>query len=463
MSSRAFSRAAITRRLFNAPLAVMPDTAAIVLGAIGERLDVGQLFVASDGSSMTLPQLSELAADERAKIEARSRIDRVAPTRPAADLMMVYAGVAHIDIRGELVAENGIGPVSGFTGYDGICAQVASADADPDVRGLIYDIDCPGGEVASLFECVQQLMARRGTKPTRAIIRGVGCSAAYAIACCADEVTVHELGYAGSIGVIMMHVDFSQRLANDGIKVTLIAQGAHKADGNPFEPLPDEVKARYETLIATSYDRFVAHVADARGLDEKAVRAQQSRVFQGEEAVQAGLADKVMSWADSMSEFAEQVNGGGLNGRAARPAPGARTMKGSVMTTQTAAPADDTPVHTQAQMDAAVATAKADATTAERERISALAGLDSDSTISASLTKAISEGTSAGDYAIGLAQAAKAATATALEAAKTDAIKPDALPSGGAARGTGTGEKGNRGEAAVARFRGKIPGLPAKG
>ena len=130
------------------------------------------------------------------------------------------------------------------------------------------------------------------------------------------------------------------------------------------------------------------------------------------------------------------------------------------------APADDTPVHSQAAMDAAVATANADATTkattAERERVTALAALDSDSQISASLTQAISEGTSAGDYAIGLAQTAKAATATALEAAKAEAVKPGDLPRGGAARGNGADAPVNRGEAAVARFRGRIPGLPAK-
>lgn len=132
------------------------------------------------------------------------------------------------------------------------------------------------------------------------------------------------------------------------------------------------------------------------------------------------------------------------------------------MSQEHAAPAGDEPVHTQAALDAAVATASANATsaatTAERERFSALVELDSESTLSASLTEAISEGTSAGDYAIALARENKAAIATAAEAAKTDAAKPTELPSGSAA----VGAKPNRGQAAVDRFRGKIPGLPAK-
>lgn len=131
------------------------------------------------------------------------------------------------------------------------------------------------------------------------------------------------------------------------------------------------------------------------------------------------------------------------------------------MSQENAAPADDTPVHTQAALDAAVATATTNATaaamTAERARITQLAELDSDSTLSASLTKAIGDGTSAGDYAIGLARENKAAIATAADAAKSEAVKPGELPSGARAE-----VQPNRGQAAVDRLRGKIPGLPAK-
>ena len=59
----------------------------------------------------------------------------------------------------------------------------------------------------------------------------------------ADEIAVTTTGYAGSVGVVMRHVDFSRALANDGIAVTHIFAGAHKVDGNPFEPLPAAVHA----------------------------------------------------------------------------------------------------------------------------------------------------------------------------------------------------------------------------
>ena len=173
--NRAYSRAGIISRLFNTPLAVTPQTAAVVLGALGERLDVSQLFVPAARNTLSRDDLEGMAAAERVNIEARGGIDRRARSNPAELMMLVHQGVAHVAIRGELVAENGaIGPSSGFTGYDGIVASVHSADADPNVRGILLDIDSPGGEVAGLYECTKILMDRRGTKPMRAMIRGMG-------------------------------------------------------------------------------------------------------------------------------------------------------------------------------------------------------------------------------------------------------------------------------------------------
>lgn len=462
MASRAYSRAGIIARLFNQPLAVLPDTAAIVLGAIGQRFDVQQLFVSTEGRTLQLAELEQMAADKRAEISASANVDRRAKLEPASRLMPVINGVAHVTVRGETVAENGIGPMSGFTGYDGIVASVQSADADPTVKGILLDIESPGGEVSGMVEAVQILMARRGTKPMRALIRGVGASAAYALACCADEITLHELGIAGSVGCISMHADFSGSLEQDGIKVTLFASGQHKADGNPFEPLPADVIERVQAMVNTSAARFIAHVAEARGLSVDAVTAQQAQVYMGEEAVAAGLVDKVMSWQDSMDEFEAAVNGAPLV-RAAPAPTGARSAKGTSMSTQNPAPAaEQQPETTQASIDAARAEGHAAGraeglaagATAERERFTALAELDSGSKISASLAEAMSAGTSVADFALAQARAKKGQIEAAAKGAKADAVKPGDLPEGSAQAGSG-GQKptANRGQAFIERQR----------
>ena len=462
MASNRFSRASIMARLFGQPLAVLPETAAQVLGAIGPRLNVEHLFMADRAQLLGIDDLKALAGAELARIDAASGIEMRAGSLPADRLMLVQNGVAHVQLRGELVAENdgAIQPSSGFTGYDGIRAQVMAADNDPMVRGLVLDVNSPGGECADLFELAGFLMARRGTKPMRAVIRNCGASAAYTIACCADEVTLQPLGVAGSNGVITMHADYSQALANDGVAVTLITSGAHKADGNPFEPLPEGVRARIQTMVDTTAAQLFAHVGAARGMSADQVRAQEAQIYLGEEAVKAGLVDKIMGWQDSIAEFEAAVNGTGKRPAATAP-PGARSAKGNGMSTEASAPAADQPEFTKAQMDAGALAARTEGHSeglkagvdGERSRISALAELDASSTVSTALSAAIESGESAGDFAIGLAKAAKAQGANALDGAKADAVAASLIPSGGAAAAAAAvqGAPQNRGAAFAAK------------
>lgn len=457
MASRSFSRAGMLARLFGQPLAVTAETAALVLGAIGPKLDVSQLFIADRGAVLGIDQLRALAGAEVARINAASPMELLSGSIPANRLSFVHNRVAHIPLRGELVAENdgAVQPSSGFTGYDGVRAQVLAADNDPNVGGLLLDVNSPGGEISDLFELAGFLMARRGRKPIRAVIRNCGASAAYTIACCADEVTLHPLGMAGSNGVITMHADFSKQMENDGVAVTLITSGAHKADGNPFEPLPPDVRTRIQTMVDSSAERLFAHVAEARGLSAEAVRAQQAQIYMGEDAVAAGLVDKIMSWQDSTAEFEGIVNGTARRPASTAPA-GARSGQGNNMSTIDNAPAaEQQPEFTQAQLDAAVVTgrteasasATTEATASERSRISALAELDAASTISPALVAAIEAGTSAGDFAQGLIKTAKTAGATALAAAQSDAMGASALPDGGAAAVAAAAEAGGRPDA----------------
>ena len=128
------------------------------------------------------------------------------------------------------------------------------------------------------------------------------------------------------------------------------------------------------------------------------------------------------------------------------------------MSIEANAPAANTqPEFTQTDLDTATASASATARaegvaaaeTSERARFAQLAELDSNSKISASLTTAVAEGTSAGDFAIGLARASKQVGVNALAGAQADADALTELPAGGAAAVAAAAQRGvpNRGAA----------------
>ncbi|MFS7253256.1 S49 family peptidase [Rahnella rivi] len=265
----------LAQRLFNTPLALHPRKAEVVMAALTDRFGLTRIQSMSDWD------------DD----------DDSAFTRQARDTGYdVVEGVAVIPIQGTLVQKLGtLRPYSGMTGYDGIRACFLQALNDSDVKAICLDIDSPGGEVAGCFDLVDVIYASRGSKPIWAILSESAYSAAYALASAADKIIVPRTGGVGSVGVIVMHVDWSQKIKSDGLQVTIITYGDRKAESNPYEPLSDTARKAIQSDIDEMGRLFVSTVSRNRGIAERTVRDTEAACFLGADGVQLGLADQVSS------------------------------------------------------------------------------------------------------------------------------------------------------------------------
>ncbi|WP_345815280.1 S49 family peptidase [Paraburkholderia sp. PREW-6R] len=219
----------------------------------------------------------------------------------------VQNGIAIIPVDGTLVHKNAsLDPVSGMQGYDGIEAKLAGAMADPDVRGIMLDINSPGGEVSGVNDLAAKIAS--SAKPVWAHANELAASAAYWLASAADRVIVTETAEVGSIGVLVAHADYSEQLKDEGVKVTLIHAGANKVDGNPYEPLPAAVRDEWQAEIENLRALFASSVAAGRGIDVQTVLNTEARTYRGSAAVSAGLADAVMPFSDALNVFSTQLS-----------------------------------------------------------------------------------------------------------------------------------------------------------
>jgi capsid assembly protease len=218
------------------------------------------------------------------------------------------AGIAVIPVLGTLVKRSmGIEAVSGLMSYGEIEAQLDAALADPQVAGILLDLDSPGGEASGVFELAQRIRDASQIKPIWAHANDAAFSAAFAIAAACQRLTLSQTAGVGSIGVIALHVDQSVKDAKDGLNYTAFFAGSHKNDFSPHEPLSPQASNALQTEVDRLYDIFVNQVAQMRGLDADAVRATQAGVFYGEQAVAVGLADAVMPLQQVMTEFADAL------------------------------------------------------------------------------------------------------------------------------------------------------------
>ena len=219
-------------------------------------------------------------------------------------------GIAVIPVLGTLVRRSSyIGAASGLTSYHDIEAMAEAAFADPMVKAVLLEIDSSGGEAGGVFDLAQRLrtLAQTSGKPLWAIADEAALSAAYAIACAADRLWLTRTAEVGSIGVVAVHVDESVADAKAGLNYTFLHAGAHKVDGHPHAPLPAPVAADIQTDIEQLHDQFIALVAGFRRLTPEVVRTTEARVYRGEAAIQAGLADQIGTRAEAITALQRQL------------------------------------------------------------------------------------------------------------------------------------------------------------
>jgi signal peptide peptidase SppA len=212
--------------------------------------------------------------------------------------------VAVIQIHGTIVNRASLmDEVSGMVGAETISYQLRKAEADPDVKAIVLDIDSPGGMVAGLPELAAEVAACK--KFVLAVSNQMMASAAYWLGSQADELVVTPSGEVGSIGVVTIHEDLSQAFAEIGIKHTVLVTADHKYEGNPYEPLSEEAKASILADLKVYDEMFVKDVAKGRGTTAARVRADfgQGRTVLAQDAVKAGMADRVGTLRDELRKL----------------------------------------------------------------------------------------------------------------------------------------------------------------
>ena len=268
----------IAQRLFNCPLMIARVKLETILGAIGPRLVLG----------------------------VESAVSGSKHTRRSLDI--TPEGIAIVSICGTLVRRTqGLQAESGLTSYEAIEEEVLDAATDPAVRGILLDIDSPGGEAGGLPDLMDSLRQAGELKPMWAVANDEAFSAAYGIATTAERIYVTRTGGVGSVGVIAVHLDHSQADARAGLDYTIFRGGEYKAEHNSLEPLTDHARQTLQGEVDRLHGMFAQMVASNRGLSTDTVMATQAGLSFGPLAITAGLADTIGTLQDAHEELVQYI------------------------------------------------------------------------------------------------------------------------------------------------------------
>lgn len=182
-----------------------------------------------------------------------------------------------IDIRGVLYPD----------AYRMIGYLAEQARTEASVKAVSLIIDSPGGSVSQLMETCRQIKSIG--KPIYAYTDSMACSAAYALACCADTIYCSPSALVGSVGAKIIHVSWAKAIENAGFEVTEVGVGKKKTQFSPFRALSKEDKKDLEEHVIEAYDAFVEHVKSER--PDVSEDVFESGVYSGEKVLQNGLAN----------------------------------------------------------------------------------------------------------------------------------------------------------------------------
>lgn len=216
-------------------------------------------------------------------------------------------GVAVIPVTGPLFRyANLFTMISGATSYEILAQDFMAALENPDITGIILDIDSPGGEVNGCAELANMIFDARGQKPIIAYASGDAASGAYWIASAADKVVASETSGLGSIGVVGVYRKPKEEKNGPQTIEIVSSQSPHKR----LDPETDTGRAKLQARIDAMAEVFVNTLARNRGTQPQQVieRFGGGDILIGAHAVNAGLADRIGSLEKLISELSSASN-----------------------------------------------------------------------------------------------------------------------------------------------------------
>jgi len=234
--------------------------------------------------------------------------DKAVADLEAKTSMRVEDGVAIIPIMGPISYDDPFAAFFGETTVAAISANIDKAMADPSVHSLLLNVNSPGGYVTGVEALSNKIHAARGSKRIYAHTVGMAASAAYWIASAADQVFLGSgTDEVGSIGVYLVHFDYSALLSEAGVKVTEVTAGEFKGLGSPYTELTEQDQKLLQADVDYIYTRFVEAVARNRGMSTKDVlKSANGLTFFGEDAIAKSLADGISTQQEVLAMTKEQ-------------------------------------------------------------------------------------------------------------------------------------------------------------
>lgn len=223
---------------------------------------------------------------------------------PAGDAKSEKSGcnAFGIELRGELITyvspanlnakDENAESMEDETSSEDIVYSIEAAENDDSIKAIILEVDSYGGNPVAGEEV--SIALKKANKPTVALIRSGGASAAYLAASGVERIFASKHSDVGSIGATMSYLDNVGKNKKEGLAYIPLSSGKFKDSGDPNKSLSLEERNLFMRDVNIMHQNFVKMVAENRNLDIKKVeKLADGSTMLGEMALQNGLIDQI--------------------------------------------------------------------------------------------------------------------------------------------------------------------------
>src|SRR5206468_8150721 len=201
---------------------------------------------------------------------------------------------------------------------DDLRMALQQARDDDRVKGVVLEIDSPGGEVTASDMIYNAVVKTRAKKSVVVYMDSLASSGGYYVSCGGKYLMANETTITGSIGVIIQTLNYQHLLDKVGLASVVFKSGKFKDILNGARPMTPEEQALIQDFVMKTYDKFLGVVAKERNVPADTLRngIADGRILSGRDALENKLIDGLGQIEDALAKAKELGH-----------APDARTVK----------------------------------------------------------------------------------------------------------------------------------------
>jgi len=214
----------------------------------------------------------------------------------------VRGNIAVIPIEGPIFPKaNLFSRISGATSLEMIAQDMQSAIDNSQVKNIVIAANSPGGSIVGVDE--MYTLISTSPKPVHLHIGGTGASALYWLGSGASSISLSPTSQVGSIGVVYI----TEKEDGESNTLEIISSASPRKRLNPET---DEGRRAVQESVDKIAEVFISQVAAGRNVSTDVVKETFGKggMLMGQDAVDAGMADNVLTFEELMASLSEQEN-----------------------------------------------------------------------------------------------------------------------------------------------------------